>query len=257
LFIAGSGRCAYPPLFCSDKVIRLMFSRFITHLAIGAMLVASPALAQAPGAKEEIKPIKVDPIIRPQTTGYAVDTALDVEPENVLLLDLSNGGRVGIRLMPQWAPRHVERIKELVGQGFYNGVIFHRVIDGFMAQTGDPTGTGQGGSKLPDLEAEFNDHPHLRGSISMARTDNPNSANSQFFIVFYPRFALDHKYTNFGRVIMGMDMVDTIVRGEPPKNPTKVVQASFASDNKPRPALAAPAAPNKITADMLSNSKPN
>jgi cyclophilin family peptidyl-prolyl cis-trans isomerase len=99
---------------------------------------------------------------------------------------------------------HVERIKELARQGFYNGVIFHRVIDGFMAQTGDPTGTGQGGSKLPDLKAEFNDAPHVRGTVSMARNE-PNSANSQFFIVFYPRFALDHKYTNFGRVISGMD----------------------------------------------------
>jgi cyclophilin family peptidyl-prolyl cis-trans isomerase len=257
LFIAGSGRGDYPLTFCIDKVIQLMFSRFITHLAIGAMLVATPALAQSSKPKDEIKTIKVDPIVRPQSADYSVSTALDVEPENILLLDLSNGGRVAIRLMPQWAPRHVERVKELVKQGFYDGVIFHRVIDGFMAQTGDPTGTGQGGSKLPDLEAEFNDHPHLRGSISMARTDAPNSANSQFFIVFYPRFALDHKYTNFGRVIMGMDMVDTITRGEPPKNPTKIVQASFASDNKPRPALAAPAAPSKITADMLSNSTPN
>ncbi len=245
------------PVIRFDKVIRLMFSRVITTLAFGVMLAASPALAQAPAPKEEVKPIKVDPIVRPQTTDYTVNTALDVEPENILLLDLSNGGRVAIRLMPQWAPRHVERIKELVRQGFYNGVIFHRVIDGFMAQTGDPTGTGQGGSKLPDLEAEFNDHPHLRGSISMARTDAPNSANSQFFIVFYPRFALDHKYTNFGRVISGMDMVDAIVRGEPPKNPTKIVQASFASDNKAPPALAAPVAAGKITADMLSNSKPN
>jgi len=234
-----------------------MFSRFITHLALGAMLLATPALAQAPQPKEEIKPIKIDPIIRTQTEDYAVNTALDFEPENILLLDLSNGGRVAIRLMPQWASRHVERVKQLVREGFYNGVIFHRVIDGFMAQTGDPTGTGQGSSKLPDLDAEFNDHPHLRGSISMARTDAPNSANSQFFIVFYPRFALDHKYTNFGRVISGMDFVDTITRGEPPKSPTKIVQASFAADNKPRPAPPAPAAPGKITADMLSNSVPN
>jgi peptidylprolyl isomerase len=257
LFIAGSGRRAYRRPIRFDKVIRSMISRLITHLAIGAMLIASPALAQSSKPKDEIKAIKVDPIIRPQGTDYAVNTALDFEPENILLLDLSNGGRVAIRLMPQWAPHHVERIKELVKQGFYDGVIFHRVIDGFMAQTGDPTGTGQGGSKLPDLAAEFNDHPHLRGSISMARTDAPNSANSQFFIVFYPRFALDHKYTNFGRVILGMDMVDAITRGEPPKNPTKIVQASFASDNKPRPALSTPAAPGTITADMLSNSRPN
>ena len=234
-----------------------MILRFFSHLALGAVLFASPALARAPGAKEEIKTIKVDPIIRPQASVYDVNASLDFEPENILLLDLSNGGRVTIRLMPSWAPHHVERIKELVAQGFYNGVIFHRVIDGFMAQTGDPTGTGQGGSKLPDLAAEFNDHPHLRGSLSMARTDTPNSANSQFFIVFYPRFALDHKYTNFGRVIDGMDTVDAITRGEPPKNPTKVLQASFLSDNKPRPVPAAPVAAPSITADMLSNSTPN
>ena len=118
-------------------------------------------------------------------------------------------------------------------------MIFHRVIDGFMAQTGDPTGTGQGGSPLPDLKAEFNTVPHLRGTVAMARTNEPDTANSQFFIMFYPRFALDNKYTNFGRVIAGMDTVDAIVRGEPPANPTKIVQASLASENKPRPAISA------------------
>lgn len=162
------------------------------------------------------------------------------DPENVLLLDLSNGGRVAIRLVPQWAPRHVERIKLLARQGFYNGQIFHRVIDGFMAQTGDPTGTGGGGSPLPDLTAEFNAIPHVRGSVSMARTEMPDSANSQFFIVFYPHFALDRRYTNFGRVIAGMDVVDTIQRGEPAANPTKIVQASIAVDGKPVPVRAAP-----------------
>jgi peptidylprolyl isomerase len=158
--------------------------------------------------------------------------------------------------MPKWAPHHVERIKTLVRQGFYDGIIFHRVIDGFMAQTGDPTGTGQGGSKLPDLEAEFNDVPHGRGTVSMARTDEPNSANSQFFIVFYPRSALDRKYTNFGRVISGMATVDAIVRGEPPAHPTRIIQASIASDNKPVPAIpvAVPAA-SSITADMLNHSR--
>lgn len=225
--------------------------------ALAATQLASPAFAQGAPGKDPVKPIKVEPIVRAATINYAVDVDQSHDPANVLVLDLSNGGRVAIRLMPEWAPRHVERIKTLAGEGFYNGVIFHRVIDGFMAQTGDPTGTGQGGSKLPDLEAEFNDIPHLRGTVSMARTDAPNTANSQFFIVFYPRFALDHKYTNFGRVIAGMDIVDAIVRGEPPKNPTKIVQASLASENKPAPPPPAPAAPAAFTADMLSNSKSN
>lgn len=158
------------------------------------------------------------------------------EPQNILVLDLSNGGRVMIRLMPSWAPGHVERIKTLTGQGFYNGVVFHRVIEGFMAQGGDPTGTGTSGSTLPDLKAEFNSIPHVRGSVSMARTEQPDSANSQFFIVFYPRFALDRRYTNFGRVIAGMDVVDAIARGEPPASPTKIVQASLLSEGKSPPA---------------------
>ncbi|MBW8754543.1 MAG: peptidylprolyl isomerase, partial [Sphingomonadales bacterium] len=128
---------------------------------------------------------------------------------------------------------------------------------GFMAQTGDPTGTGQGGSQLPDLKAEFNPMPHVRGTVSMARTDNPDSANSQFFIVFYPRFALDHKYTVFGRVIAGMDAVDRIERGEPPASPTKITHASLATDNVPPPVAAAPAPAPAITADQLNSSKPN
>lgn len=236
-----------------------LFTRVTLALALGAALIApvSPALAQRPPEKEAVKPIKIDPIQHVQTMTYAVDADITHDPDNVLLLDLSNGGRVAIRLMPEWAPHHVERIKTLTKEGFYNGVIFHRVIEGFMAQTGDPTGTGQGGSKLPDLKAEFNDIPHLRGTVSMARTDQPDTANSQFFIVFYPRFALDHKYTNFGRVIAGMDMVDAIVRGEPPKNPTKIVQASLASENKAPPPPPAPAAPTTFTADMLNNSKSN
>jgi peptidylprolyl isomerase len=159
---------------------------------------------------------------------------LTFDPENILLLDLSNGKRVAIRLVPQWAPSHVERIKALTRAGFYDGNIFHRVIDGFMAQTGDPTGTGRGGSDLPDVPAEFNMFPHVRGSVSMARAADKNSANSQFFIVFYPRFSLDRNYTNFGRVIAGMDAVDAIERGEPPANPTYIVQASIAADGKPQ-----------------------
>ena len=183
-----------------------------------------------------------------------VDYNVNDDPENILLLDLSTGKRVAIRLMPSWAPNHVERIKTLARRGFYDGVIFHRVIDGFMAQTGDPTGTGQGGSDLPDLKAEFNPMPHVRGTVSMARANDDDSANSQFFIVFYPRLGLDRKYTNFGRVIAGMDAVDEIERGEPPANPTKVLQASIAADNKPPPVMTAPAEPADFTADMLSNS---
>src|SRR5690606_30654418 len=152
--------------------------------------------------------------------------------------------------MPSWAPNHVERIKTLARQGFYDGVIFHRVIDGFMAQTGDPTGTGQGGSQLPDLEEEFNPMPHLRGTVAMARAQAENSANSQFFIVFYPRFSLDRRYTNFGRVIAGMDAVDAIERGEPPANPSYIVQASIAADGKPQKLPPPPAPPEPVIAPL-------
>ncbi|WP_305095939.1 peptidylprolyl isomerase [Croceibacterium aestuarii] len=173
----------------------------------------------------------------------SVDFDQTKDLEDILYLDLSNGQRVAIRLMPDWAPNAVERIKTLTRQGFYDGVIFHRVIDGFMAQTGDPTGTGQGGSELPDLKAEFNPLPHVRGTVSMARADDPDSANSQFFIMFYPRFALDKRYTNIGRVIDNMAAVDAIHRGEPPSDPTWIVQASIASDHKPQkfPPASAPA----------------
>ncbi len=220
--------------------------RSLVPAIMGLALAATPAFAQK---NEEA----ATPTPAPLST--VVDGDLSHEPDNVLVLDLSNGGRVAIRLMPQWAPAHVERIKTLARQGFYNGVVFHRVIDGFMAQTGDPTGTGQGGSPLPDLKAEFNAIPHLRGTVSMARTNAPDSANSQFFIVFYPRFALDHKYTVFGRVIAGMQYVDTIERGEPPANPTRVVQASLASENKPAPAAPVSAAAAPIGAAQLNASK--
>ena len=153
--------------------------------------------------------------------------------ENMLHLDLSTGGRVTIQLDPAMAPNHVERIKTLARQGFYDGIVFHRVIEGFMAQTGDPTGTGTGSSDLPDLKAEFSQFPHLRGVVSMARAESEDSANSQFFIVFYPRFSLDGKYTVLGRVSAGMEYVDAIERGEPPLNPSRILQASIAADNKP------------------------
>lgn len=220
--------------------------------SIFRMILLSLFLAASPAAARDDAPAPAPAL------PTVVNPDQSVQPENVLLLYLSNGGKVTIRLMPEWAPGHVERIKSLTRDGFYNGIIFHRVIDGFMAQTGDPTGTGQGGSQLPDLKAEFNAMPHLRGTLSMARTEQPDSANSQFFIVFYPRFALDRKYTVFGRVIAGMDVADAIERGEPPEKPTKILLAAMAIDNLPPPAIPAPApAATVITADQLSNSVSN
>lgn len=166
------------------------------------------------------------------------------DPENILVLDLSSGGRVRIAMRPDAAPKHVERIKTLARQGFYDGTIFHRVIEGFMAQGGDPTGTGTGGSELPNLEAEFNELPHVRGAVAMARAQEENSANCQFYIVFQPVMKLDRNYTIFGRVISGMNWVDAIERGEPPQNPTRVLQASIEADSKPAPE--APAAAENL-----------
>ncbi len=184
-----------------------------------------------------------------------VNMNMEEDRENILFLDLSTGERVAIRLVPEWAPNHVERIKTLTREGFYDGVIFHRVIDEFMAQTGDPTGTGLGGSELPDLEEEFNMLPHVRGSVAMARqANNTDTANSQFFIVFYPRFSLDRNYTNFGRVISNMPAVDAIERGQPPSNPTQILQASIAADNKPQrmPGAQASQPEERVTLDMLN-----
>jgi peptidylprolyl isomerase len=161
-----------------------------------------------------------------------------LEPENTLFLDLSTGGRVTIQLRPDVAPNHVARIKELTRKGFYNGIIFHRVIEGFMAQAGDPQGTGVGGSDLPDINAEFNGLPHARGTLAMARTSEPNSANSQFYIMFAPRLGMDGKYTVFGRVIGGMNYVDAIAPGEPPPRPSFIIRASIGADNVAPPTAA-------------------
>ncbi len=146
---------------------------------------------------------------------------------NTLVLTLDSGGDVVIRLRPDLAPGHVERIKELVNDGFYDGIVFHRVIPGFMAQGGDPSGTGTGGSDKPDLQAEFNSAPHVRGTCSMARTNYPHSANSQFFICFDDARFLDRQYTVWGEVIEGMEHVDSLPKGEPPRNPGKIVKASL------------------------------
>jgi cyclophilin family peptidyl-prolyl cis-trans isomerase len=189
-----------------------------------------------------------------------------LDPENELVLDLSTGGRVVIQLRPDVAPRHVERIKTLARRGFYNGLTFHRVIDGFMAQTGDPKGDGSGGSDLPDLAAEFNGLPHMRGAVAAARMGAPpradaaaikraeDSANSQFFIMFSPKLAMDGEYTVFGRVIAGMQYVDAVNRGEPPTQPSRIVQASILADNKPPPSPQAEAAVVVHTPGPLSPS---
>ncbi|HEU0043485.1 peptidylprolyl isomerase [Sphingomonas sp.] len=172
------------------------------------------------------------------------------DPENILVLDLSTGGRVRIWLRPDVAPKMVERVKTLARQRFYDGLAFHRVIDGFMAQGGDPKGDGTGGSPLPDLPAEFNYLPHVRGAVSAARAEAENSANSQFFIVFQPRFALDKKYTVFGRVIDGMQYVDAIERGEPPASPSRILRAYVLADNPP-PYVAQPSLPLPAPASTL------
>jgi peptidylprolyl isomerase len=153
------------------------------------------------------------------------------DPENLLYLQLKDG-RVVIRLRPDLAPRHVEQIKTLARRGFYDGIVFHRVIEGFMAQTGDPTGTGMGGSDLPNLPAEFSREPFKRGTLGMARSAAPDSANSQFFICFAPAPFLNGQYTVWGEVISGMDFVDKIKRGEPPANPDKILSLKVAADVK-------------------------
>ncbi len=159
--------------------------------------------------------------------GINAPAAIAADPANRLTLQLSNGGTIVIQLRPDAAPMHVQRVQTLVRQGFYDGLIFHRVVPEFMAQGGDPTGTGEGGSPLPDMKAEFNALPHLRGTVAAARAESPDSANSQFYIMFVPNAALNGKYTVYGRVIAGMDVVDKIAPGAPPAEPTKIVKASL------------------------------
>jgi peptidylprolyl isomerase len=158
------------------------------------------------------------------------------DPENTLLLQLKDG-TMTIQLRPDLAPKHVERIKTLARKGFYDGIVFHRVIDGFMAQTGDPTGTGAGGSDLPDLKAEFNSAKHITGTLSMARSGSPDSANSQFFICFKPSSFLDGQYTVFGQVTSGMEFVNAIKKGDAGNNgsvanPDKIISLKVAADAK-------------------------
>ena len=150
------------------------------------------------------------------------------KPEDTLIIETTKGP-VTVEMRPDLAPNHVARIKELARQGFYDGVVFHRVIDGFMAQTGDPTGTGHGGSGQK-LRAEFNAEPHTRGAVSMARAQSPDSGDSQFFICFNNATFLDRQYTVWGRVVDGMENVDKLARGEPPAKPDKMISVRVAAD---------------------------
>jgi len=209
--------------------------------ALAGLFFAGFAAAQTP------------PAAAPAPTPSAVPPPLT--PENTWNLDLSTGGRVVIQLRPDGAPQTVERIKTLTRQGFYNGLAFFRVIEGFMAQGGDPLNNGTGGSTLPNLPAEINGLLHVRGAVAMARAEDMNSANSQFYIMFVPRMQMDRQYTVFGRVVSGMNYVDAIERGEPPLQPSRIIRASLGSDNVPpmtaeqlraaaaQLAAAAPAAP--------------
>lgn len=189
--------------------------RIALLFAFLASLFALPAMAQVMDVPGRAPP--------PATT----------DARNLWILDLSTGGRVTIWLRPDVAPKMVSRIKTLTREKFYDGLTFHRVIDGFMAQGGDPDGDGTGGSKLPNVEKEFNYLPHVRGAVAAARANDENSANSQFYIMLAPRLTLDKKYTVFGRVIDGMQYVDAIEKGEPPANPSRIVHAYVASDNPP------------------------
>lgn len=231
------------------KTLRSLF------LVLIILLAGFAASAQAQQKqKPEVFPLPGTEFLRPNPNAIP-PINVPIVAENVWVLDLSNGGRVRIQLRPDVAPLHVERIKTLTRQGFYNGLKFHRVIDGFMAQGGDPKNDGTGGSPLPDLKAEFSGLPHLRGTLSMARAEGEDTANSQFFIMLLPRMALDHNYTVFGRVIEGMQYVDQISRGEPPANPTTILQASIEADNKPRPAPSPPPPPRTPDA-LLAPSPP-
>lgn len=214
-------------------------------MRVKIFLAALAGMAMATGALAQQTTTGPNGLAEPKVAAAAAipteTAAPTVDPANILDLDISTGGRVRILLRPDKAPGSVERIKLLVRRGFYNGLAFHRVIEGFMAQGGDPKGDGSGGSELPDLKAEFNDLPFVRGTVAMARTNAPDTANSQFFIMFMPNFGLDGKYTAIGRVISGMAFVDAIQRGEPPAEPTRIVHAAIEGDGAPPPP--APAAP--------------
>jgi peptidylprolyl isomerase len=191
--------------------------RFTLSLMLLATL-ATPALADP------------KPPVQPAAPAQSAAIPPPLTAENTWNLDLSTGGRVVIQLRPDKAPQAAERIRVLTRRGFYDGLTFHRVIEGFMAQGGDPKGTGEGGSNLPDLKAEFNELPHVRGAVALARASDENSANSQFYIMLSPNLRLDNRYTVFGRVVSGMNFVDTLERGEPPATPSRIVHATIGAE---------------------------
>ena len=231
--------------------------RRLALLVAAVALAATPALAQP--ARIDPKDLKAPPKL-PEMAGPSnlQGSVAKVDEENILYLDLSTGGRVKIIMRPDVAPKHVERIRTLVRRGFYDGTVFHRVIDEFMAQGGDPTATGTGGSDLPDLKAEFNDLPHVRGAVAMARSQSDDSANSQFYIVLMPVLRLDRIYTIWGRLVEGMAFVDAIEKGEPPENPSKIIKASIGADKVAPPDFAAlKAATTPIPAGALNLPPPS
>jgi cyclophilin family peptidyl-prolyl cis-trans isomerase len=204
-------------------------------------LASAPLLAQTETGPQGYAEPKLKGVVSRELPPAPAPTA-----ENTLNIQLSSGGVVSIELRPDKAPNSVERVKTLANRNFYDNTIFHRVIEGFMAQGGDPKGTGEGGSDLPDLKAEFNDLPHVRGTFAMARAASEDSANSQFYIMLSPNLTLDQKYTVVGRVYRGMGYVDGIAKGEPPEHPTKIIHAWIGAPpaDAATPAVAdAPAAP--------------
>ena len=188
---------------------------------------AKPVAAAKPAAVAKVSKRAAKLAAATPEVSMVAPAAVAADPANKLILELSNGGHVVVQLRPDVAPASVRRIQALAQQHFYDGLKFHRVIPGFMAQGGDPKGDGSGGSPLPNLKAEFNELPHLRGSMAMARAESPDSANSQFYIMFAPKASLDHKYTVVGRVIESMAGVDSIAQGEPPAEPTTIVHATL------------------------------
>ncbi|MBL8845438.1 MAG: peptidylprolyl isomerase [Hyphomicrobium zavarzinii] len=200
--------------------------RWLVSLKGAALMALAFVMTACSGNSSQIQVVDKT---QPATAGSMVTTgAVAADPSNTLIMELKTG-KVTIRLRPDLAPKHVERIKQLTAQGFYNGLKFHRVIPGFMAQTGDPQGTGAGGSNLPDLPAEFTPTPFERGTLGAARTSDPNSANSQFFICFTYAPHLNGQYTVFGQVVDGMQFVDQIAKGEPPPKPDVIVKMYLAT----------------------------
>lgn len=213
--------------------MRQWFGGLAPILACGLAALAVAACSSGPSATiiDNTTPSATAPVTTGATPVAFAGQPATNDPANTLILELKTG-KVTIRLRPDLAPKHVERIKTLAKQGFYNGLTFHRVIPGFMAQTGDPKGDGTGGSSLPDVPAEFTPTAFERGTVGAARSNDPNSANSQFFIVYKHSPFLNSQYTVWGNVVDGMQFVDGVAKGEPPANPDKIIKMYLASDAK-------------------------